>query len=47
MLMAGLAISATQAPRLDGFQLLDQNGTPAGIAPSKKATLIYFYRGDW
>ena len=45
--LAGLAAGATQPARLDGFQLLDQNGAPAGIAPSKQATLVYFYRGDW
>lgn len=45
--LAGLAVAATQPDRLDGFQLLDQNGAPAGIAPSKQATLVYFYRGDW
>lgn len=47
VLMAGLAGGATQPARLDGFQLKDQNGAPAGIAPSKQATLVYFYRGDW
>lgn len=47
VLVAGMALAASQAARLDSYRLLDRHGERGGIFPSAKSTLVYFYRGDW